>query len=154
MRVALDTNFLLYAEGVNDAACRDAARGIVMRLPLGETFVPVQVLGELFRVLTRKAGYDAAAARATVLNLRDIYLPLETAHENLLSAMDLACDHKFTIWDAIIVSTAAEADCRLLLSEDMQDGFVWRGLTIVNPFAAVRHPLLEAILVDAGMAKP
>ena len=68
MRVALDTNFLLYAEGVNDAACRDAARGIVMRLPLGETFVPVQVLGELFRVLTRKAGYDAAAARATVLS--------------------------------------------------------------------------------------
>lgn len=146
MRIALDTNFLLYAEGVNDAVRRDAARDIAKRLPVGEAFVPVQVFGELFRVLTRKGGYAAATARATVLNLRDIYLPLDTSQETLLSAMDLACDHQFTIWDAIIVSVAAEADCRLLLSEDMQDGFVWRGLTIVDPFAAKRHPLLEAAL--------
>ena len=146
MRVALDTNFLLYAEGVNDPARRDVARHIAQRLPPGETFVPVQVFGELFRVLTRKGGYNAAVARDTVLNLRDIYLPLNTIEENLLSAMDLVCDHQFTIWDAIIVSTAADANCRVLLSEDMQDGFVWRGLTVVNPFAAKQNPLLEAAL--------
>lgn len=146
MRIALDTNFLVYAEGVNDPSRRDVARAIVARLPVGETFVPVQVLGELFRVLTGKAGYDAGTARATILNLRDIHAPLETTQDVLLSAMDLTCDHEFTIWDAIIVSTAAEAGCRMLLSEDMQDGFVWRGLTIVNPFVAKRNSLLEAAL--------
>lgn len=146
MRIALDTNFLVYAEGINDPVRRDVARGIAPRLPPGETFVPVQVLGELFRVLTRKGGHDAATARATMLNLRDMYVPLETTQESLLSAMDLACDHGFAIWDAIIVSVAAGAGCRLLLSEDMHDGFVWRGLTIVNPFTAKRHPLLDAAL--------
>lgn len=150
MRVALDTNFLIYAEGINDPVRRDIARDIVRRLPAADTFVPVQVFGELFRMLTRKAGYDAANARATVLNLRDIYVPLDTSQENLLSAMDLACNHQFTIWDAIIVSTAAQANCRLLLSEDLQDGFIWRGLTIVNPFLSSKHPVLEALLAPAS----
>ncbi len=38
---------------------------------------------------------------------------------------------------------AAEAGCRLLLSEDLQEGFTWGGVTVVNPFAATVHPLLE-----------
>ena len=45
-----------------------------------------------------------------------------------------------------MISVAAEGGCRLLLSEDLQDGFSWRGVTIANPFAASRHPLLDALL--------
>ena len=146
MRIALDSNFLLYAEGTNDAKRRDIARDIARRLPFRESFVPVQALGEVFRVLTRKAGYSAEIARATILNMRDIYCPLETTESTLLAAMDLVANHQFTIWNAIILSRAAEANCRVLISEDIQDGFVWRGLTIVNPFSAKRHPLLEAAL--------
>lgn len=46
----------------------------------------------------------------------------------------------------MIVAVAAEAGCRLLISEDLQDGFTWAGLTIVNPFAQPVHPLLQAAL--------
>lgn len=146
MRIALDTNFLLYAEGINDATRRDVARDLVLRLPYGAAVVPVQVLGEVFRVLTGKARYDAATARATILNLRDVYTLLDTTQQTLVSAMDLVADHQFSIWDAIILSCAAEADCRALLSEDMQDGFTWRGVTVIDPFAAQPHPLLEDLL--------
>jgi predicted nucleic acid-binding protein len=41
---------------------------------------------------------------------------------------------------------AADADCRLVLSEDLQEGFTWRGVTVTNPFGAERHPLLDAWL--------
>ncbi len=34
----------------------------------------------------------------------------------------------------------------MLLSEDMQDGFVYRGVTVANPFAAALHPLLASVL--------
>jgi predicted nucleic acid-binding protein len=37
----------------------------------------------------------------------------------------------------------------LLLSEDMQHGFVSRGMTVVNPFAEPTHPKLAALL-DGG----
>ena len=54
--------------------------------------------------------------------------------------------HRFSIWDCVIVAVSANAGCDLLLSEDMQDGFAWGGLTIVNPFAASPHPLLRSLL--------
>ena len=56
MRVALDTNILVYAEGINDAAKQKTALQIIERLPEDSTFLPVQVLGELFRVLVTYFG--------------------------------------------------------------------------------------------------
>lgn len=51
---------------------------MVARLPAGSTYVPVQVLGELFRVLVRKAKYKAANAWAVVFNFLDIFPLIET----------------------------------------------------------------------------
>jgi predicted nucleic acid-binding protein len=64
----------------------------------------------------------------------------------MLAATDLATDHRLSIWDAVILSAAADSGCRLLLSEDLQDGFTWQGVTVANPFASTLHPLLEAAL--------
>jgi len=58
----------------------------------------------------------------------------------------LATDQALGLWDAVILSAAAQAGCRLLLSEDLQDGFTWGGVTVVKPFASPRHPLLDAVL--------
>ena len=64
----------------------------------------------------------------------------------MLVASDLATDHRLGIWDAVILSAASQAGCRLLLSEDLQEGFSWGGVTIVNPFGSPRHALLDALL--------
>jgi hypothetical protein len=45
-----------------------------------------------------------------------------------------------------MLSAAADARCRLLLSEDLQNSFTWSGVTVVNPFAQTKHPLLDALL--------
>jgi predicted nucleic acid-binding protein len=63
-------------------------------------------------------------------------------------AADLATDHRLGIWDAVILTAASHAGCRLLLSEDLQEGFTWGGVTVVNPFAFPRHALLSALLDD------
>ena len=146
MRVALDTNILAYAEGVNGASMKKAALDLVNKLPQASVVLPVQALGELFHVLVRKAGRPPADARAAILSWRNAFALIETSAEIMLAASDLAINNQFGIWDAVIVCASAEADCRILLSEDMQDGFIWKGVTIVNPFARSRHPLLEALL--------
>lgn len=146
MKVALDTNILAYIEGVNGASRKASAAEMVARLPVESTYVPVQVLGELFRVLVRKAKYKAASARAAVSNFLDIFPLIETSPSVLTGAADLAVDHGLDIWDAIILAAAASAGCRLLLSEDMQEGFTWNGVTVVNPFSAARDELLTALL--------
>lgn len=146
MRVALDTNILAYAEGVNGASMKKAALDLVNKLPQTSVALPVQTLGELFHVLVRKAARPPADARAAILSWRNAFALIETSAEIMLAASDLAVNNQFGIWDAVIVCASAEADCRILLSEDMQDGFIWKGVTIINPFARSRHPLLEALL--------
>jgi predicted nucleic acid-binding protein len=146
VRVALDTNILAYAEGVNGASMKKAALDLVDKLPQASVALPVQALGELFHVLVRKAARPPADARAAILSWRNAFALIETSAEIMLAASDLAVNNQFGIWDAVIVCAAAEADSRILLSEDMQDGFIWKGVTIINPFARSRHPLLEALL--------
>ena len=147
MSVAVDTNVLAYAEGINGEARQAAARAVLRRLP--ETaIVPLQALGELFNVLTRRAGWSADRARAAILAWRDSWALAPTSEPAMLSAIDLAADHRLSIWDSVMLSVASEAGCRLLLSEDLQDGFSWGGVTVANPFAAQQHPLLASLLRD------
>lgn len=145
MRVALDTNLLVYAEGVNQAERRAEIRGVLDALP-GPVIIPLQVLGELFNVLTRKARWPAEQARGAVTIWTQFAMVRSTSPEAFSAALDLAVEHRLSIWDAVIVLVAAEAGCGLLLSEDMGDGLVWRGMTIVDPFRAERHPLLASVL--------
>jgi predicted nucleic acid-binding protein len=146
VRVALDTNVLAYAEGVNGPPMRKIALELVQRLPEGTTLLPVQTLGELFNLLVCKAKRPPAKARKAILSWRDAFPLIETSAEVMLAATDLATDHQLSIWDSVILSAAAESGCRLLLSEDLQEGFTWRGVTVTNPFAPSKHGLLTALL--------
>jgi predicted nucleic acid-binding protein len=146
MRLVLDTNVLAYAAGVNGSERQRTALELLGKLSESETFLPVQALGELFRILVRKAKISPRLARTTIIRYRDTYPLIETSSSVFLSATDLAVDHKISIWDAVIFAAAAETGCRLLLSEDLQEGFKWGGVTVVNPFAAIVHPLLAKML--------
>ena len=146
MRIALDTSILAYAEGVNGAGRRTQALDLLERLPDYAVVVPAHALGELFNVLVLKARRSRVAARTAVLNWRDAYAAIDTSETVMIDALDLAADHEMRTWDAVILSAAAAGGCRLLLSEDLQDGFTWRGVTVTNPFQATRHKLLDALL--------
>lgn len=146
MRVALDTNVLAYAEGVGDEIRRTAAITLIEQLPAELILLPAQTMGELYRVLTGKAKRDPAEVREAILAWADSFEVADSSWVAFQSALDLAADHGLQIWDALILSVAADNRCRLLLSEDLQNGFTWRGVTVVNPFVAPLSPLLSNIL--------
>lgn len=140
MRLALDTNILVYAEGVNGEDRKSTALSILRGFGEFEVIVPVQALGELFTVLTRKAKWPAEQARSAVLGWSDAYQVADTTPAVLIEAMELATTHRLSFWDSVMLATAAQADCRMLLSEDMQSGFTWRGVTVRDPFTTVPLP--------------
>ncbi|CAN7604993.1 PIN domain-containing protein [Mesorhizobium sp. LjRoot246] len=150
MKVALDTNILAYAEGVNGAEKRDIVLELLRNLPQEAAVIPVQVLGELYNVLVRKAGRPPVEVRDALLGWRDAFPVAGTTQDVMMMAADLATDHHFGIWDAVILSTASQTGCRMLLSEDLQDGFTWGGVTVVSPFASPRHALLSALLGESS----
>jgi predicted nucleic acid-binding protein len=146
MKAAFDTNILAYAEGANEDARQADAKALIRQIPDASKAIPVQALGELYNVLVRKSGWSADRARSAIFMWRRGIEVMPTTITAMIAAVDLATDHRLTIWDSVMMAVAVEGGCDLFLSEDLQDGFTWGGVTVANPFAATRHPLLEAFL--------
>jgi predicted nucleic acid-binding protein len=146
VRVALDTNVLAYAQGVNGDTMKKTALALIDALPANAVVLPAQVIAELFQVLIRRGQLTPPQARAAILSWCNIFPIAETSQSVLLGAAELAVAHRLSFWDGIILASAAEAGCRLLLSEDLHPGFTWNTVTVANPFTTPKHPLLENLL--------
>jgi predicted nucleic acid-binding protein len=125
----LDTNVLLYLLSA-DAARADRAEEIVAQGGV----VSVQVLNEFASVATRKLGMripeTVEALRAVRALCKVVPLQLET-HD---LGMQIAERHRLSLYDAMIAAAARLAGCKVILSEDMQDGLRFEGMRIRNPF--------------------
>lgn len=145
MNSALDSNILLYAEGIHGGSLDQRALDLISRLRFTETFISVQALGEVFNVLTRKAGRPRPEARRRVERWGELFQLVHTDREIMRTALELAAQANLRIWDAVQLAASATAACKVFLSEDLQHGFQWRGVTVVNPFAASPHPLFPVL---------
>ena len=152
MIVAVDANILAYAEGIDDPQRQATAQAVMRGLPDDAVVIPLQALNELFNVLARR-GWGIGAIRQAIVTWHRSYAVAPTSEAAMMAAIDLAADHRLNIWDSVTMSVAAESGCRLLLSEDLQNGFTWRGVTVANPFVAEQHPLLTSLLAMAGDEK-
>jgi predicted nucleic acid-binding protein len=150
--IAFDSNILIYIAGLSrteDDLGKQALLGeMIAKLSLATDIVaPAQALGEVYHVCQRK-GWSREKAREFVLILNQSFKVVGSRPDSFLEAVDLATDHQLQFWDALILNIAADAGCSLLLSEDMQDGFAWRGVTVANPFAKKMHKRLARVLAD------
>lgn len=122
------------------------ARSLIAKAEPEAWVVPVQVLGELFNVLVRKGGLGRTEGRARVRLWRDVAVVVDTSDPIMEAAMALAETHRLSIWDAVVLAAAADAGRGMLLSEDMRHGFVWGGVTVIDPFREPSDPLLRPLL--------
>ena len=74
------------------------------------------------------------------------YQVVETNASSWRGAMDLCVAHQLASWDALVLNVAAEAGARLLLTEDLNPGFSWRGVQVLNPLKHPEDPLLNQLL--------
>src|SRR5271157_452957 len=133
-RSFFDTNVLVYADDkAAPAKQRRALDLLAEHRRAGSGVVSLQVLQEYFVNLTRKLHVDPRIARRKVEMLAefDVAAP-EVA--DILAAIDLHRLHGFSFWDALILRSAQQSGCRVLLSEDFQEGREIDGIQIVNPF--------------------
>jgi predicted nucleic acid-binding protein len=49
-------------------------------------------------------------------------------------AIDISIHNQISFWDGLIVATAESANCSMIITEDLNDGQIIRGIKIVNPF--------------------
>lgn len=64
----------------------------------------------------------------------------------MVTAADLAADHHFGIWDAVILSTASQTGLPAASVRGPARRLYLGGVAVANPFAAPHHALLDAFL--------
>jgi len=133
----LDTNIFVYSfdSSAPDKSLR-ANKLIARALTSGKGVVSYQVVQEFFHVALRRFAQPMKAEEAEQY-LKTVFIPLLRIHSSqvlYLDALDLANHHRLPWYDSLIVASALQAQCGLLLSEDFQHSRKLGALQIVNPF--------------------
>jgi predicted nucleic acid-binding protein len=133
-RSFFDTNVLIYADDKAAPAKQRRALDLVAEhRRAGTGVVSLQVLQEYFVTITRKLRVDQRIARRKVELLTEFDVAA-TDVTDILAAIDLHFLHGFSFWDALVMRSAKQAGCSVLLTEDMQETREVDGVRIVNPF--------------------
>jgi len=134
VRSFFDTNILLYADDESAPAKQRRSRDLVAEhRRSGTGVVSLQVLQEYFVNVTRKLHVDPRIARRKVELLAEFDVAAPEVSD-ILAAIDLHRLHAFSFWDALVLRSAQQAGCGVLLSEDFQHGRTIDGVQVVNPF--------------------
>jgi predicted nucleic acid-binding protein len=89
-----------------------------------------------------KPGLDPESARNDVRSLL-AWKPVTIDAGVVESAWVIQDRYGLSFWDALIVAAAQVANCRLLLTEDLQDGQELGDVRVVNPFNSSPESLLS-----------
>jgi predicted nucleic acid-binding protein len=134
--VFVDTNVLIYArDPAFPTKARQAVNWLTELASRNEAIVSPQILNEFVAVALRRfrgVPLDDVHAKA-----RDLlpWCQAPSGSETSVRAMILQRDYQLSWWDALVVASALQAGCRYLLTEDLQAGMGFEGLTVVDPFA-------------------
>src|SRR5262245_605864 len=120
VKAFFDTNVLIYAIAKNDVRAAKAEE----LLENGGS-VSVQSLNEFVAVARRKLNMKWKEVNEC-LYLFGILCsdPVPVTHDIHRSALAIAENYSYGIYDALIASAAIETGCKTLYSEDLQDGQV------------------------------
>ncbi len=129
----VDTNVVVYAFDLADPPKQRVAIEILEK---GDRLVlSTQVLLETWWVLTRRLANPLEDSQASEVIDRLSELPVVSTDPQLVTqSIETARRFDIAIWDALIIEAARAAGCTTVLSEDLQAGQDFDGVTVANPF--------------------
>jgi predicted nucleic acid-binding protein len=133
-RIFIDSNTFLYTFDLAETTKQQIAQRWLLVLAERDLGVTnLQVLNEIASVATRKSS-----------RFNDPFFRIDSfaqfgitpiSFDTSLVARRIHASINFSWWDCLLLASALELRCTHFLSEDLQDGQVVEGLTIVDPFA-------------------
>jgi predicted nucleic acid-binding protein len=134
-RFTIDTNLLVYSVDATAGSRHQAAIEIVDRATECDCCLTLQALSEFYVVVTRKAMVRPADAAAQALDWLAAFRCAAVSGTAVQTALSEAVSGRASYWDALLVATAREAGCAVMLTEDPADGTNFGGVNIHNPFS-------------------
>ena len=132
----VDANVLIYAHDLDAGAKRRVAAARLVELwDSGQGCLSTQVLQEFFVNATHKLKTPLARSAAReVVRTYAVWVHTTISPATILRATEISEVWQLSFWDSMIIASAEEVNANVLLTEDLNDGQVIAGVTIVNPF--------------------
>jgi predicted nucleic acid-binding protein len=131
----IDTNILIYAFDASTGEKHQKASKVLQELWMGENgCISIQVLQEFYVNATRKAPQALEPLQAASI-IRDLsnWKVHRPDTEDVLAAISIQQQYQISFWDALIVRSAQESDCKTLWSEDLSNRQDYGGVKVINP---------------------
>ena len=126
-----DSNILLYAFGNQDLKKKEIASKILLDK---RCVISIQVINEVSNIMIKKLKFSNSQIENFIHSCYKRY-PVITLDEIVFTkACDVREKHNISYYDSIIVSSAINASCSILYSEDMHHNEKIDLLTVKNPF--------------------
>jgi predicted nucleic acid-binding protein len=136
-RFFLDTNIFVYSfDRTAPAKAEKAGKLITKALETQKGVVSYQVVQEFFNVALKRFSHPMRVADAEQY-LGTVFRPLLSVHSSASlygEALRFQAKTGLSWFDSLIVSAALQANCDLVLTEDLQHGQRFGSLRIENPF--------------------
>lgn len=136
-KTLIDTNILVYAHDNHEIEKQRIAIELLdSAAKMGLGLVSTQILGEFFRIVTRKISepLPPAKARMQVEILMKTWPVLQITSMIISEAIRGVIEHSFSYWDAQIWATAKLNQIGDVLSEDFSNNSIVEGVRFINPF--------------------
>lgn len=140
--LAIDTNILAYAAFAGADDRKIVAIEVIAAAALAEAVLPMQVLVEFANASLRRRQLTIAEARRRIEEWAMVFPVAAVRPGDVLAALDLVASRQLSYFDALIIATSRHAGATILVTEDMQDGAEFDGLTILNPFMPANRAAL------------
>jgi predicted nucleic acid-binding protein len=131
----IDTNILIYAFDTSTGEKHRKASKLLEELWVEENgCISIQVLQEFYVNVTRKALQTLEPVQAATI-IRDLsnWKVHRPVTEDILAAISIQQKYQISFWDAMIIRSAKESNCKILYSEDLSNGQNYGGVKVSNP---------------------
>ena len=135
-KIFVDSNIWIYLFTSDDVAKNELARNFIAdSTAKGNIFViTYQVINEVCAVLKRKKKFNEGEIQFIIDTMLELCVMQDFSREILIKASILRDKMLVSYWDSIIITAAIESGCKLLTSEDLQNGQKIQGIVVVNIF--------------------
>ena len=130
-----DTNVLVYAQDDANPQKRAVAIDLITHaLNVNhDGVISTQVLQEFCNTMYKKTKRTKEQIDAMLDGFVDL-LVTDVTVDLVREAMCVKEEYGIQYYDALIVATAEKLHCHEIISEDLNDGQVYRGMKAINPF--------------------
>jgi predicted nucleic acid-binding protein len=134
-KIFIDTNIFVYAKlKTSQELLKQQQAKLFLESQQSVVVISTQVLSEFASVLMKHKIQDKTIQNA-IAEIVEYCIVSAVSFLTVQTAWDVKTRYQFSYWDSLVVASALENKCNLLITEDLQHNqLIAETLRVINPF--------------------